>query len=294
MRVCDAYASAAALTGDNSFESAKWFMYNLNRSIAQIGRVRPFETYVTLAHFLPKTVLTQEGAILINQGTEIFRGSGVTGVSFDTLGSGSVKLSLSTGEEKLWIISTKPGEIKSQKINIREEFGKESADVTIHFPEGMIISNLALFSSYIGDDVPRHGDYCEYNIKALVDDFMDFADLPLRHADQYLDEAYYRLGKDGIMMIPRTAPEDQYDVWYRRIPKEISYTDFPETCEDEIDVRDGMEDLLVLLLAYYMNQYSEPDVAEVFRRDYMDHLQMYMRTQQIAREGAVMNKNGWM
>jgi len=295
MRVSDVYASAAALTGDNGFESAKFFIYHLNRSIDQVSRIRPFETYVTLAHYRPETVLAQEDAFLTmdDSGTS-FSGQGVTGITFDICGGGTYTVRLSTGAEKLWVVMTKPGQMVKQKINIKKEFTVSSADVTLTISKGFRISNLALFSSFVGDDVPAYGEYCEYKIKDMVDDFIDFADLPLCHDEQYLDEAYYRLGKDSVMMIPRTAPEGLYDVWYRRKARPVPYTDSPENDDTEIDIREGMEDLLVLLLAYYMNEYSEPEAAEVFRRDYSDHLQTYLRNMQIPREGAVMNKNGWM
>jgi len=294
MRVCDVYHSSAALSGDNSFESAKWFYLNLNRALDQINRLRPQEATVRLFHKVPDCALEQLRPRYVKAG-DVYTALGATGVTFRATGSGKVKLTASGSDQ--YITWSNDGSEKQKLCSalIADVFGEEKKDITLTVTEasaGMMIGNLAAYRDPL-DTVPEYGWYIEYKMADMVDDFSEFAKQPLMVDDVYAEDIDYRLGEKSILL-SRKSPARDYYVIYRRYVRKAVYTSEPDSDTAEVDIRSDLEDLLPLLVGYLCNVYADPEVATIFKRDYDEQVAMYLRQVQVPRAERLVDRTGWL
>ncbi len=294
MRVCDVYSSAAALTGENTFENAKWFYLNLNRALDQINRLRPQEATVKLYHRIPATAFEQMRARYVKAG-DVYGASNATGVTFRATGSGKVKLTASGSDQ--FVVWSNDGTEKSKVCSLRthDAFGVEAATITLTVIEasvGMMIGNLAFFSEPL-ETVPEFDRYVEYKMSDMCDDFSEFAKYPLMVDDTYADDIDYRTGAKTVLL-SRYSPAQEYEIVYRRTIRKSAYTSTPESDETDVDVRTDLEDLLPLLVAYLCNIYADPDVAAIFKHDYDEQAAIYLRQVQVPRSERLIDRTGWL
>ena len=294
MRVCDVYSSAAALTGENTFENAKWFYLNLNRALDQINRLRPQEASVKLYHRIPATAYEQMRARYVKVG-DVYGAINATGVTFRATGSGKVKLTASGSDQ--FVVWSNDGTDKSKVCSVRthDAFGVDAATITLTVIEasvGMMIGNLAFYSEPL-DAVPEFDRYVEYKMSDMCDDFSEFAKYPLMVDDTYADDIDYRTGAKAVLL-SRYSPAQEYEIVYRRMIRKSVYTDSPESDETEVDVRTDLEDLLPLLVGYLCNLYADPEIAAVFKRDYDEQAAIYLRQVQVPRSERLVDRTGWL
>lgn len=309
MQVKEVYNDAASLTGENTFESAKWFYLNLNRALDQINRLRPQEKSVMIYHKAPACALEQLNPRYIKAG-DSWEADSVTGLSFRASGIGSMKITdTSNPDSPKYIAWQKPADEPTalRKALLIDLFSGPVAPADLD-PDylvfdhikievewcsaGAMISNLALYSDPTAP-LQEYSRFIEYKMADLVDDFEEFAKMPLIIAGRYADEIGYRLGNKSIL-IPRKARADEYEIVYRRRLNRSIYTSSPETDTTEVDVRPDLEDLLPLLTAYYCNLYSDPEAAAELKRNYDEQVAMYLRLVQVPRSEALADRNGWL
>lgn len=294
MRVRDVYDSAAALTGENTFESAKWFYLNLNRALDQINRLRPIEATVKLYHKVPETSFDQLKPRYVKAG-DIYSAHGVTGLTFRATGSGTVTVTASGSDVVLTWTNDATSKSKVCTALIQSSFGVASADVTLTVTAastGMMIGNLAFYREPLAA-VPEFDRYIEYRMADMCTDFCEFAKQPLMVGDTYAEDIDYRLGS-GSILLSRESPAVEYEVVYRRYIRKSTYTDDPAGDESEVDIRDDLCDLLPLLVGYLCNLYADPEVAAVFKRDYDEQAAIYLRQYQVPRSERLVDRTGWL
>lgn len=299
MKVNEAYYLTCALGAAKSLEEISpdnWIFYShLRMALASVNRIRPQESYVTIAHYPPKIILNLREAFPIINGTE-FRADGVSAITLEANGSGKIKVSAPGILRDItleWIGS--PAVWSGISASVQEMFGIEKADITVTFidGDGYRCRGLAFYGAGVGNDIPQNKDMIAYDLPQLCEDFESFAAMPVRQGDEYIPETGYR-AENNTILLPWNAEEGSYDIWYRRSLRVPEYTDSPADDTTELDLRPGTEDLLPLILAYFTWQYSEPDVAEIFFRDYQNNMQMYLRQNQIPRSTRVIDTNGWL
>lgn len=289
MRVKELYSAVAGITGDNALESPKWFYQALNRSVAQLTRIRPREKSFTFEHRVPKPIISRQMNLNADETFEVT--GDIATVALAVVGA--VTVTASDGETE------KTEQIKGllNKVEYRllclENMGitPESVTLTITADRASKIEQLSCYDADAGVVPFFNGDYYGYDASVLAQDFQRFADMPLR--DLHVEEPLYRFVENEIR-VPKDADQGLLTVYYYAAPCKIKYDDHPEEDYQTIDIGTDMTDLLELLCAYYCNVYSEPEMAETILRDYNNQLAMFLRNSEVPREETLTDATGWL
>lgn len=248
MKLSDLRQAVVELNDGENIDRDSALITATNLALGHIARIIPAEGSVTITQDKPLAGVA--GAVDTDHAT--FTVSGASGIVFRTRGSGALNNGATT--IRTWTGYT---DIKTVRV-----FINPAADMTLSFKDVVGgVWDFAVFP-YISSEaaIPEYGEYVAYDLKARREDFISPLRHPMTRQGDPVSGCFYQ---QTHLYVPSCLVGDIV-VRYKRKQNIVTHTALSN--DDEVDIDAGIEDILPLLVSYYIWLEDEPSKAEGFLR----------------------------
>ena len=281
MQVKELYSEVSRLGFETMLEDPTGFYHAVNRALMQLASVSPEIRSVAVLHEPPRNLLgikTDEAKKHTGGADLIFTASsGALAYSFECDGGAGFAY-VETLKDGKWepcadgipLEAAGRGRFKTYRGIIKDEDGKPfSTPMRLRFSGdySFFVKNAALWGELYsdeGNDVPLYSSFVKYDISDLTDDFLGFADPPVK-ADDLLTSLNkgYRIEAGRRLVLPY-GDRGVYEVQYKHKPSTVPYRSEPASAVDVLDVDEEYAHLLPLLVSAYVWLEDEPEKASYY------------------------------
>ena len=264
------------------------------RGLRTLSRLVPRTAIFTLAHYPQKP--TGEVSSFAYTGEKItIERFGVASVCFyASSGNGSVKVRLDGVTKEIPFTATR-GARTLVRIVFSETFEnltKAADHVTLEFAgeSYYYVDSLSFYSSFGIIDVLPYGEYVRYDISSLVTDFGRLLSPPVRRGNELLvlNVDFSLIDSHTVALSPTL--EGAFDIYYEHLPERV--TDDTDE-ESNLDVSADLEDLLPLIVAYYVWAEDEPEKATDYYQRYTEQAALVKSRRNVTANLNYKNIDGW-
>lgn len=301
MTIQELYDSVAQLGFETSLEDDDRFYFAVNRSIKQVGRIRPATKIYKLSHFPLANIVAEDTKNPV-EGACSFAGSGAKAYYFEANGNGTATIEKRNSDGtystlKTITLTSSNGVFVAYKGKVLDGTAAYLGDIRIRFSGDYLyyVRNVALYAKLLSADeadIPAYDKYKSYKLSSLTNDFLSFVCPPIvdaiREDGFILGQDYFVEGKDTLLLPVPTS--GVFDVKYERERVTVSASDDMST---EIDLDSELSELLPLLVASYIWADDEPAKAEYYLNLYREQ-ENYLRIKERELSSVkIRNKSGW-
>lgn len=273
MKISDLKQYVVDLNDGEEPDYATMIVSATNLSLNHLNRIIPMTATVTIEQ--DESILEELGVV---DTAESYSGEDVKGISFEARGSGSVLVNGVT--VKSWSGYTSYTPVR---------FVPSSTTVTLTF-SGITgsIANLGFFGNIISLAlIPLLGEFVTYDMNALSSDYISFHSSPIRDGGDIVRGCSFRGSK---LLVPVTE-RGRITVPYKRKPTLVTLDSVVN--DSEIDVDRECEDLLALLVSYYVNLEDNRNKAMIYLEQFNQAAAIAKATRMNNRNDRVYTLYGW-
>jgi hypothetical protein len=301
MVVSSLYNQVAQLGFEASLESDSRFYFAANRALIQVNELRPMMGICVVNHKVLNPVTVGSFEPTVKTGDIVYEASSAKSYYFEVDGNGRANIE-GMDSSGTWtpigvIDFNSPTKAFIAYKGVIKKDGKPfSGAVRITFTGDYVYSvrSVALYDHLYSDDdndVPSYEEHVRYNISTMVDDFIAFAEPPIKDGFIRLYEDY-DVENGRALVLPRDKT-GVYKVEYRRRPKMIDDSYMASTNGDTIDLDEDLCVLLPTLVASYVLLEDEPEMAGHYLNMYREMAAMVVAKARNASPVKYVNESGW-
>lgn len=248
---------------DNAFYSA------INRALDRANRLRPITKSVSIYnHSLPAAQESRREIEITPKTPCEIKGEGVAAIYLNT--NGACTVTVYADGIKVKTVEMPIGD-RELRLTLKKISGQDYADVRILITTTSFASlvSYALWCDKYSDDeayVPDTGIYNTYMLRSLANDFQTLKRVYLidERGEQVLDATNYVIASNRELWLLRSRT-GRYKIEYAPICKKLSR----DNLDEEIGVDPDIEQLIVLLTAYWVWYEDMNEIAENCYAQYM-------------------------
>lgn len=245
--------------------SERVFYASLNRALGEIGQYAPKKTWETVYHALPMPFFALSNTVTVTPRSPYrVSADSIHAYSISAYGEGTVTVTVN-GERVREVSLTKGGVISLAKT-VKEDFSKESGEVTVSFgtKSKLFVTALALYGTPCEQSVV-YSPYYRYPVSKFTHRFLSFTGDTMRYGRKFDNaDATLRFSDDAVEIV--FEKDGIYEVGYFALPDTVTH----ETREEELYVREDAKCLVPLLTAYYYALEDGNEMADAFLARYCD------------------------
>lgn len=247
----------------------------VNLALGHIARIIPAEGRVIITQDKPLAGVRGK----VNTDHATFSVSGATGIVFRARGSGALINGNTT--IRTW---TDYNDIRTVRI-----FINPAADMELSFDNvAGDVYDLAVWRYASSEvEIPEYGDYVAYDLKAVREDFISPLKHPQTRDGDPLGDCFYQR---SCLYVPYWY-EGDIVVRYKRKQNIVTHDDLNNDKDVDIDI--DIEDLLPLLVSYYIWLEDEPTKAEGFLRLFNSYVALAKAESKPDGNNRVYSVNNW-
>ena len=304
MTIAELYLQVARLGFETTIEESDRFYFAVNRALLQVCKVRPAIRRCVINHKpLPNLIMEDTFSPIEKEEDVTFEADGAKAYYFEADGNGIVYLEAYDPESGTWQIFDELTLQSRQMFVPYKGFIKRQGEyvpgrMRLRFTGDYLysIKNVALYSHlYSGEtaDIPPFEAYTRYDIRKLVDDFLQLCSPPIKEeAENHLLSQEYEQEGDSIILLPY-GRRGVYKVLYEHRPLAIENTGATTEDTQELDLDDELCVLMPILVAAYVWIEDEPEMAEYYMGLYRERAQEIVVSHKDTSPVLMKNTNGW-
>lgn len=253
-----------------------------NLAVAQINRLRQRSESMILDRTPPASFVS---FLRVTPDADTETGYEDTAMlSFDVCGIG--KYTVFCGGEKISVSAVECPEYRTDRFLFQKR-----ENVKLSFSGDLRVRQLSFWGSPCVKSalaVPVFtGISLVYDMKSLDQRISGILNLPMDESGNTLRGGTV----SGWRISVPPLENGTFTVCYTRRPSAVTLDSFEG--DEEADVPDGAEDLLPLLVSYYVWLDDSPEKAQEYRRLYSEQAALYLASRRTPRSATQRTKNGW-
>lgn len=299
MTVAELYSQVASLGFAESLESDKIFYDTAARALFDVNRVRPRTASVLINHISPENLIDDVFKPEYVKGELSFTATSPRCAYFEYNGRGRVFFETmgEDGDFEIFYERELPGE-SDDFAEFKAILEKKDGPVRMRIVGDYVFSvrNAAMYAELWGPaekDVPKRANYTSYDIKSIVNDFVELNAPPIAETEEYANPAGdYRVEEGSKLLLPHDKP-GVYKVIYKRTPRAINTEDSPMSSAEKIDLDEDVAALMAPLIAAYVFAEDEPSLSEYYLSLYRQGAAEIRASARSSSVVKVKSTNGW-